>query len=64
MQDKAAIRRPDRGVDPNACSSQFKAAAVEMCVLRRLLAHGEFIGANRVCPMCAEAVRLVNADGL
>ena len=59
-----ALRRPDRGVDPNASSSQFDAAAVEMHVLRRLLAHGEFIGANRVCPTYAEAVRFVNADSL
>ena len=35
-----------RGVDPNAYSSQFEAAAVEMRVLRRLLVHSEFIGAT------------------
>jgi hypothetical protein len=46
VEDKATIRRLDRGVDPNAYSSQFGAAAVEMRVLRRLLAHSEFIGAT------------------
>jgi hypothetical protein len=43
---EGTIRRLDRGADRNAYSSQFEAAAVEMRVLRRLLAHSEFIGAT------------------
>ena len=46
VQDKGTIRRLDRGADQNAYSSQFEVAAVEMRVLRRLLAHSEFIGAT------------------
>ena len=43
---EGTIRRLDRAADRNAYSSQFEAAAVEMRVLRRLLAHSEFIGAT------------------
>ena len=46
VEDRGTIRRFDRGADRNAYSSQFEAAAVEMRVLRRLLAHSEFIGAT------------------
>jgi hypothetical protein len=46
VEDKGTIRRLDRGADRNAYSSQFEAAAVEMRVLRRFLAHSEFIGAT------------------
>ena len=46
VEDKRTIRRLDRGADPNASSSQCEAAAVEMRVLRRLLAHREFISAT------------------
>jgi hypothetical protein len=46
VEDKVTIRRLDRGVDPNAHSSQFEVVAFEMRVLRRLLTHGEFIGAT------------------
>ena len=46
VEDKGTIRRLDRGADQNAYSSQFEVAAVEMRVLRRLLAHSEFIGAT------------------
>jgi hypothetical protein len=46
VEEKRSIRRIDRGVDPNAYSLQFEVAAVEMRELRRLLTHGEFIGAT------------------
>jgi hypothetical protein len=46
VEEKGTIRRLDRAADQNAYSSQFEAAAVEMRVLRRLLAHSEFIGAT------------------
>jgi hypothetical protein len=46
VQDRGTIRRLDRGTDRNVYSPQFDAAAVEMRVLRRLLAQSEFIGAT------------------
>jgi hypothetical protein len=46
VEDKGTIRRLDRGAGQNAHRSQFEAAAVEMRLLRRLLAHSEFIGAT------------------
>jgi len=46
VEDRGTIRRLDRGADRNVYSPQFDAAAVEMRVLRRLLAHSEFIGAT------------------
>jgi len=46
VEDKGTIRRLDRGADRDVYSQQFDAAAVEMRVLRRLLAHSEFIGAT------------------
>ena len=46
VEDKGTIRRLDRGADRDVYSQQFDAAAVEMRVLRRLLAHCEFIGAT------------------
>jgi hypothetical protein len=45
VEDKGTIRRLDRGGNRDVYSQQFDAAAVEMRVLRRLLAHSEFIGA-------------------
>jgi hypothetical protein len=46
VQDRGSVRRLDRGADANVYSSQFEVAAAEMRVLRRLLAHSEFIGAT------------------
>ena len=46
MEDRGTIRRLDRGADQNAYSSQSEDAVVEMRVLRRLLAHREFISAT------------------
>jgi hypothetical protein len=46
VEDGGTIRRLDSGADQNAYSSQCEDAAVEMRVLRRLLAHREFISAT------------------
>jgi hypothetical protein len=46
VEDKGPILQLDRGTDRDVYSSQFEAAAVEMRVLRRLLAHREFISAT------------------
>jgi hypothetical protein len=45
VEDRGTIQRLDRGADPNAYSSRFEAAAVEMRVLGRLLARGDFLKA-------------------
>jgi hypothetical protein len=44
VEDKGTIRRLDRGTDRNIYSPQFDAAAVEMRVMRRLLANGQLAG--------------------
>jgi hypothetical protein len=46
VEDRGTIRRLDRGADRDLYSSQFDAAAVEMRVLRRQLAGGEYAGAT------------------
>ena len=46
VEERGTIRRLDRGADRSAYSPQFEAAAVEMRVLRRLVAHSEFVGAT------------------
>jgi hypothetical protein len=46
VEDRGTVRRLDRGVDRDAYSSQFDAAAVEMRVLRRQLTSGQFAGAT------------------
>jgi hypothetical protein len=46
VEDRGTIRRLDRGAERDVYSQKFDAAAVEMRVLRRLLAHSEFIGAT------------------
>ena len=46
VEDRATVRRLDRGADRDAYSSQFDAAAVEMRVLRRQLTSGQFAGAT------------------
>ena len=44
VEDSGTIRRLDRGANRNLYRSHFEAAAVEMRVLRQLLAHGWFAG--------------------
>jgi hypothetical protein len=44
VESLGTIRQLDRGTDRDVYSSQFEAAAVEMRVLRQLLAHGWFAG--------------------
>lgn len=44
VEDSGSIRRLDRGANRNLYSRHFEAAAVEMRVLRQLLAHGWFTG--------------------
>jgi hypothetical protein len=46
VENRDAIRQLDRGTDCDVYCSQFEAAAVEMRVLRRLLARGWFNGAT------------------
>jgi hypothetical protein len=46
MEGGGRILQLDRGTDRDVYSSQFEAAAIEMRVLRRLLAHREFISAT------------------
>ena len=46
VEDRGTIRRLDRGTDRNVYSPQFDAAAVEMRVLRRLLANDQLAGAT------------------
>ena len=44
VERRGTTRQLDRGTDRDVYSSQFEAAAVEMRVLRQLLAHGWFAG--------------------
>jgi hypothetical protein len=44
VEDSGTIRRLDRGANRTLHSPHFEAAAVEMRVLRQLLAHGWFAG--------------------
>jgi hypothetical protein len=46
VEDKGTVRRLDKGADRDVYSQQFDAAAVEMRVLRRQLAGGEYAGAT------------------
>ena len=46
VEDKGTIRRLDKGDDRDVYSQQFDAAAVDMRVLRRQLAGGEYDGAT------------------
>lgn len=46
VENRGAIRQLDRGTDRDVYGSQFEAAAVQMRVLRRLLARGWFNGAT------------------
>jgi hypothetical protein len=46
VEERGSIRRLDRKADRNVYSPQFEAAAVEMRVLRRLLANGQLAGAK------------------
>ena len=47
VENGGAIRQLDRGTDRDVYCSQFEAAAVQMRVLRRLLARGWFNGATK-----------------
>jgi hypothetical protein len=62
VEERATIRRLDRGTDRDVYSSQFEAAAVEMRVLRQLLAHGWFAGtvksAHRVLTLLGREISL------
>jgi hypothetical protein len=44
VEDRGTIRRLDRGADRSVYSRNFEAGAVEMRVMRRLFASGEFTG--------------------
>jgi len=46
VEDRGTIRRLDRGADRDAYSQQFDAAEVEVRLLRRRLAGGEYVGAR------------------
>ena len=46
VEDKGTVKRLDSGADQNVYSSHFDAAAVEMRVLRRQLAGGQYAGAT------------------
>jgi hypothetical protein len=59
-------RQLDRGTDRDVYSSQFEAAAVEMRVLRQLLAHGWFSAtaesAHRVLTLLGREISLPGMD--
>ena len=61
VEDKGTIRRLDMGADANASRSQCEAAAVEMRVLRLLLAHREFISATESAQRALELLVRVRA---
>ena len=66
VEERATIRRLDRGTDRDVYSSQFEAAAVEMRVLRQLLAHGWFAGtvksADRVLTLLGREISLPGVE--
>ena len=66
VEERATIRRLDRGTDRDVYSSQFEAAAVEMRVLRQLLAHGWFAGsvksAHRVLTLLGREISLPGVE--
>jgi hypothetical protein len=66
VEERASIRRLDRGTDRDVYSSQFEAAAVEMRVLRQLLAHGWFAGtvksAHRVLTLLGREISLPGVE--
>ena len=66
VEDKGTIRRLDRRTDRGVYSSQFVAAAVEMRVLRQLLAHGWFSAtaesAHRVLTLLGREISLPGLD--
>jgi hypothetical protein len=64
VEGRSTIRLLDRGTDRDVYSSQFEAAAVEMRVLRRLLARGWFAGttesAQRVLRLLGPEISLLD----
>jgi hypothetical protein len=62
VEDIGTIPRLDRGPDLNAYSSQCEDAAVEMRVLRRLLAHREFISATESAQRVQKLLGHVRGD--
>jgi hypothetical protein len=66
VEERATIRRLDKGTDRDVYSSQFEAAAVEMRVLRQLLAHGWFAGtvksAHRVLTLLGREISLPGVE--
>jgi len=66
VERRGTTRQLDRGTDRDVYSSQFEAAAVEMRVLRQLLAHGWFSAtaesANRVLALLGREISLSGMD--
>ena len=66
VERRGTTRQLDRGTDRDVYSSQFEAAAVEMRVLRQLLAHGWFSAtaesAHRVLTLLGREISLPGMD--
>jgi hypothetical protein len=66
VERRGSTRQLDRGTDRDVYSSQFEAAAVEMRVLRQLLAHGWFSAtaesAHRVLTLLGREISLPGMD--
>ena len=66
VERRGTTRQLDRGTDRDVYSSQFEAAAVEMRVLRQLLAHGWFAGtvksAHRVLTLLGREISLPGVE--
>ena len=66
VERRGSTRQLDRGTDRDVYSSQFEAAAVEMRVLRQLLAHGWFSAtaesAHRVLTLLGREISLPGLD--
>jgi hypothetical protein len=66
VERRGTTRQLDRGTDRDVYSSQFEAAAVEMRVLRQLLAHGWFSttaeSANRLLTLLGREISLPGMD--
>ena len=66
VERRGTTRQLDRGTDRDVYSSQFEAAAVEMRVLRQLLAHGWLAGtvksAHRVLTLLGREISLPGVE--
>jgi hypothetical protein len=66
VERRGTTRQLDRGTDRDVYSTQFEAAAVEMRVLRQLLAHGWFSAtaesAHRVLTLLGREISLPGMD--